>query len=250
MKSAPNRTRKPGLERPRRADLNKPYLTEPRLERIPWLIHGFGTSALTEADFGRGVAWKGFRPVILDQVHSDIIHCVEAPPDSPLEGDALIASAPGLLLVIKTADCLPVLLVDESRRVVAAVHCGWRGTWKRILEQVVGRLRDQYGCDPAGLVAALGPCIGPECYEVGPEVRERFAAAGFPDDLFLPNPAAAERSFLDIRAANGLGLRNAGLRPENILSLDACTKCRPELLSYRRDGRTEGRMYAFIGIRT
>jgi copper oxidase (laccase) domain-containing protein len=114
----------------------------------------------------------------------------------------------------------------------------------------VGKLRDRYGCDPAGLTAALGPCIGPECYEVGPEVRERFAAAGFPDGLFQPDPAAAERSFLDIRAANGLGLRNAGLRRENILSLDACTKCRPELLSYRRDGRTEGRMYAFIGIRT
>ena len=273
MKSAPNKTRKPEPERPksagmdaperagsagskqdkpeglRRGDLTAPYLKEPRLEGIPWLIHGFGTSAWTEADFGRVGAWKGFRPVILDQVHSDIIHCVDAPPDGPLEGDALITSAPGLFLVIKTADCLPVLVVDETRRVVAAVHCGWRGTWKRILEQVVGELRARYGCDPAALLAALGPCIGPECYEVGPEVRERFAAAGFPDDLFRPSPSAAGKSYLDIRAANVLGLRRAGLRPENILSLDACTKCRPELLSYRRDGRTEGRMYAFIGMR-
>jgi YfiH family protein len=138
--------------------------------------------------------------------------------------------------------------VDESRRIVAAVHCGWRGTGKRILEKVVGRLRDRNGSDPAGLLAALGPCIGPECYEVGPEVRERFATAGFPDDLFRLNPAVAGKYFLDLRGANGLELRSAGLRPENILSLDACTKCRPELLSYRRDGKTEGRMYAFIGI--
>jgi purine-nucleoside/S-methyl-5'-thioadenosine phosphorylase / adenosine deaminase len=274
MKSAPNTTRKRVPERPksagmdaperagsadskkprpeglRRADLTEPYLTEPRLERIPWLIHGFGTAAWTEADLRSVGAWKGFRPVILDQVHSDIIHCVDAPPDGRLEGDALITSAPGLFLVIKTADCLPVLVVDETRRAVAAVHCGWRGSWKRILEQVVGTLRDRYGSDPAGLLAALGPCIGPECYEVGSEVRERFAAAGFPDDLFRPGPSAAGSSFLDIRAANGLGLRRAGLRPENILSLDACTKCRPELLSYRRDGRTDERMYAFIGLRS
>jgi YfiH family protein len=229
-------------------DLNRPYLTEPRFERIPWLIHGFGTAAWTEADFGRVHAWEGFHPVILDQVHSDIIHCVEAPPDGRLRGDALITSTPGLFLVVKTADCLPVLVVDESRRIVAAVHCGWRGTGKRILEKVVGRLRDRNGSDPAGLLAALGPCIGPECYEVGPEVRERFATAGFPDDLFRLNPAVAGKYFLDLRGANGLELRSAGLRPENILSLDACTKCRPELLSYRRDGKTEGRMYAFIGI--
>jgi len=225
------------------------YLTEPRLERIPWLIHGFGTAAWTEADFGRVREWDGFRPVILDQVHSDIIHCVAGPQNGRLEGDALITSVPKLFLVVKTADCLPVLVADEARRVVAAVHCGWRGTWKRILEQVVGELQARYGCEPEGLLAALGPCIGPECYEVGQEVRERFEAAGFPNDIFRPNPAAAGKYFLEIRAANALGLQRAGLRPENILSLDACTRCRPELLSYRRDGTAEGRMYAFIGMK-
>ncbi|HEX2695028.1 MAG TPA: peptidoglycan editing factor PgeF [Acidobacteriota bacterium] len=230
-------------------DLDKPYLTDPRLERIPWLIHGFGTAAWTEADFGRVREWVGFRPVILDQVHSDIIHCVDALPDGRLEGDALITSAAKLFLVVKTADCLPVLVADETRRVVAAVHCGWRGTWKRILERVVDELRARYGCDPAALLAALGPCIGPECYEVGSEVRERFETARFPDGLFRPNPAAAGKYFLDLRAANALGLRRAGLRPENVLSVDACTRCRPELLSYRRDGTAEGRMYAFIGMK-
>ncbi len=165
MKSAPNRTRKPeperaksvGMDAPeragsvdsrqdkpeglRRADLTAPYLTEPRLEGIPWLIHGFGTAAWTDAHFGKVREWNEFRPVILDQVHSDIIHCVDAFPDGRLEGDALITSTPGLFLVIKSADCLPVLIVDEGRRVVAAVHCGWRGTQKRILEKVVGELR-------------------------------------------------------------------------------------------------------------
>lgn len=249
MQSPPNKLTKAGVDKPKRGDLDRPILTEPRFERIPWLVHGFGTAAWTEADFGRVPAWDGFRPVILDQVHSDIIHCLDAPPDGRLEGDALISSVPGLFLVIKTADCLPVLIADESRRVVAAVHCGWRGTWKRILEQVVGELRARYGCDRAALLAALGPCIGPECYEVGEEVRERFEAAGFPDDLFRPNPAIAGKFFLDIRAANVLELRRAGVRAENILSVDECTRCRPELHSYRRDGTSEGRMYAFIGMK-
>lgn len=228
---------------------SRSYLTVPRLERIPWLIHGFGTADWTEADFGRVREWDGFRPVILDQVHSDVIHCVDGAPSGRLEGDALITSIPKLFLVVKTADCLPVLVVDEPRRIVAAVHCGWRGTCKRILEKVVGELRARHGCEPATLLAALGPCIGPECYEVGPDVRERFQAAGFPEDLVRPNPAGAGKYLLDIRAANAFGLRGAGLRPENILSLGACTRCRPELLSYRRDGTAERRMYAFVGMK-
>ena len=155
MQSPPNKPKHAASDGPGRAesgrgrygearslkDLTARYLTEPRLGRIPWLIHGFGTAAWAEADFAKVREWNGFRPVILDQVHSDIIHCVDAPPDGRLEGDALITSAPGLFLVVKTADCLPVLVADEARRVVAAVHCGWRGTWKRILEQVVGELR-------------------------------------------------------------------------------------------------------------
>ncbi len=182
----------------RRGSVSRPdrtYLTEPRLGRIPWLIHGFGTAAWTEADFAKVREWNGFRPVILDQVHSDIIHCVDAPPDGRLEGDALITSAPGLFLVVKTADCLPVLVADETRRVVAAVHCGWRGTWKRILEQVVGELRARYGCDPGALLAALGPCIGPECYEVGLEVRERFEAARIPGQPFPAKPGRRRKIF-------------------------------------------------------
>jgi polyphenol oxidase len=264
MQSPPNKPKHAASERPGRVesgwgrhgearslkDLTALYLTEPRLERIPWLIHGFGTAAWTEADFGTVREWNGFRPVILDQVHSDIVHCVDAEPDGRLEGDALITSTAGLFLVVKTADCLPVLVADEARRVVAAIHCGWRGTWKRILERVVVELQARYGCDPAALLVALGPCIGPECYEVGPEVCERFEAAGFPDGLFRPNPASSGKYFLDIRAANVLGLRRAGVRPEGILSIDDCTRCRPELLSYRRDGTSEGRMYAFIGIKS
>ena len=230
-------------------NLNRPYLTEPRLERIPWLIHGFGTAAWTEADFGAVREWEGFRPVILNQVHSDVIHCLDAPPARNLEGDALITATPRLFLVIKTADCLPVLIVDEVRRVVAAVHCGWRGTRKRILEKVVGELRSRFGSDPASLVAVLGPCIGPECYEVGSDVRAGFAKAGFPGAVFRKSPVP-DKFFLDLRKANVWLLETAGVPRKNVFAVAACTHCRPDLLSFRRDRDKTKRMFSFVAIRS
>src|SRR5512137_2325214 len=95
-----------------------------------------------------------------------------------------MTNVPGLLLVIRTADCLPVLLVDEENRAVAAVHCGWRGTERRILEKTVKAMEGAYGSKPADMRAALGPCIGPACYEVGPEVRQAYLKAGFPASVF------------------------------------------------------------------
>ncbi len=165
-------------------DPHTSILTVPRLEPISWLVHGFGTGSWHEEDFAAAPAFAGFTPVIMRQIHSAIVHRLEAVPERKLEGDALITNVPGLLLVVRTADCLPVLLIDEAHRAVGSVHCGWRGTRGRILERAIEAMRGAYGTDPASLLAALGPCIGPCCYEVGPEVRASFAEAGFPDAIF------------------------------------------------------------------
>ena len=103
-----------------------------------------------------------------------IVHRVSAPAKDPLAGDGLITNAPGLLLAIKTADCVPVLVVDIKRRVVAAFHAGWRGTVARIVEKGVGEMRHQFGSLPRDLRAAIGPCIRRCCYRVGHEVRAEF----------------------------------------------------------------------------
>ena len=209
MQSPPNKPKHAASDGPGRAesgrgrygearslkDLTARYLTEPRLGRIPWLIHGFGTAAWAEADFAKVREWNGFRPVILDQVHSDIIHCVDTPPDGRLEGDALITSTPGLFLVVKTADCLPVLVVDESRRVVAAVHCGWRGTWKRILEQVVGVLRDRYGCDPAGAPRCARPVYRPRVLRGRTGGPGAVRSRGIPGRSFPAEPVRRRKIF-------------------------------------------------------
>jgi copper oxidase (laccase) domain-containing protein len=124
-----------------------------------------------------------------------------------------------------------------------------------------------YGSEPAKMLAALGPCIGSACYEVGPEVREGFLRAGFPPSLFtecqerghlqdvhVPAPRAdfpghSGKSLLDLRAANVWLLRELGFRKDHILdSGSACTHCEPSLLSYRRDPGDSRRMYNFIGL--
>jgi len=253
----------------------RPYLTAPQLASVRGLVHGFGDARWSEADFLAFAASRHMRPVVMRQLHSDVIHRIEAAPDATLEGDALMTDIPGWLLVIRTADCLPVLLVDEKNQAVAAVHCGWRGTEKRLLEKAVRAMGEAYGSKPAGLRAALGPCIGAACYEVGPEVREAFGKAGFPADVFTPGtdragdkwghapavrvpcsssaatpPGAAGRALLDLRAANVWLLGGLGVRKENIFSPGAvCTHCEARLLSYRRCPADPRRMENFIGLR-
>ncbi len=218
------------------------YSTAPLLAAVPWLVHGFGRAGWDEADMRAAAELRGFRPVIMRQLHSDIIHRLDRAPTVKLEGDALMTDVPGILPVIRTADCLPVLLADPKRRAVAAVHAGWRGTQKRILEKTIRAMSEASGTAPGDLLAALGPCIGPACYEVGPEVREAFDRAGFPASVFT-------NSFLDLRAANIWLLEALGVKRANISTSDACTHCDPGLLSYRRHKGEPRRLYNFIGIR-
>jgi len=251
------------------------YSTVPRLAELAGLVHGFGGAGWSEADFLTFAASRGLEPVIMRQLHSDTVHHLDAAPAGKLEGDALLTNVPGLLTVIRTADCLPVFLVDETSRAVAAVHCGWRGTEKRILEKAARAMVRAYGSKPGAMLAALGPCIGSACYEVGPQVREGFRRAGFPPSIFTKcqergtrtggtagsvppvhvplllaeAPGRPGKSLLDLRAANVWLLRELGLKKKNILdSGSACTHCEPSLLSYRRDPGESRRMYNFIGF--
>jgi polyphenol oxidase len=219
------------------------------LERVPGLIHGFeqrqGPAGWEERDQSRSRVAASLAPrgrlLLLQQVHGTAVQ--RAPWDGRPVGDAAIADQPGLLLGIETADCLPVLLVDPQRRAVAAAHAGWRGTAAGVARQAVEALQAQ-GSRAEGLLAALGPGIGPCCYEVGEEVREAFGAAGA--SFFRPGPRG--RPHLDVRAANRAQLRSAGLPDSAIHDLADCTFCRAERYhSYRREGRGAGRMINFVG---
>lgn len=224
------------------------YLTVPRLEQIPNLIHGFGTTAWKLENIIDIPGCTKFHPAVLNQVHSDIIRFIEEDPPSQLRGDAMMTNRPLLLLVIKTADCLPVFLVDEAHVAVAALHCGWKGTGKRLPEKVVNGMKSRFSSEPSSLVAAFGPSIGAACYEVGEDIRRMYAQAGLPDRVFRRQQHRQDKYYLDLKEANRYLLLQAGVREENIFSIDICTHCDIRFFSYRRDREKTGRLFNFIGL--
>jgi YfiH family protein len=189
------------------------------------------------------------------------------------KADGLITDEPGLLLGIQTADCIPVLVADRKRRVVAAFHAGWRGTVKRIVETGVGRMRLEFGCRPEDMVAAIGPGIGACCYSVGEEVlssfesqfiyaRELFHEVESADVvrnkypmLFLTQRAPGHSPMgpslhLDLVEANRRQLMDAGLKPGSIQSVGGCTNCQTDMFfSHRASQGHAGRMMSVIGMR-
>jgi YfiH family protein len=207
------------------------------LERFPWLEHGFGT-LLSDA-------WPdAARLAMARQVHSTRVLEADGRTGYIGEADALIANRPGLLIGIRTADCVPILLADARRRAVASVHAGWRGTAGEIARHALEALRRTYGTEAADVHVAIGPAIGPCCYEVGPEVARRFAA-WFEELRGINRPVK-----IDLPAANRLQLIDAGVPPEQIYSGAPCTFCAADqFYSYRREGSRAGRMIAAIGIR-
>jgi hypothetical protein len=184
-----------------------------------------------------------------------------------------MTAEPGLLLAIQTADCIPVLVADRRRRIVAAFHAGWRGTVKRIVENGVGRMRLLYGSRPEDLIAAIGPGVGACCYAVGEELLSEFESQfayarqlfhevyssepiriKYPL-LFLTQRAPGHSSIgpslhLDLIEANRRQLLDAGLKPRAIKIVGGCTNCHTELFfSHRASHGRTGRMMAVIGIR-
>jgi YfiH family protein len=222
------------------------YLTLPELSAVPGLVHGFGTRALTMEGLSRDPGFGDFLPVVMRQVHSDIIRVLAAKPNTPLVGDALVTDRPGFLLCVKTADCLPLLVADRKSGVCAAVHCGWKGTSKGLAAKVIRVFKEEFRCAPASLLAAMGPAIGPDCYEVGEDVVEEFDGSqrGAPS-CFLP--LGSGKYLLNLRRANRIQLEGEGIPSEQIFSLDVCTHCHPQFYSYRRNRQECGRLINFIG---
>jgi YfiH family protein len=222
----------------------------PALDAIPGLVHGFEqrlgppgweTREASRARVAHALAPSG-RLLLLRQVHGDTIHL--APWEGQPEGDAGVADRPGNILGIETADCLPVLLVDARRRVVAAAHAGWRGTAKGIAGKTLAAMVAE-GTRPGDVIAALGPGIGACCYEVGPELVPEFGPGG---GAFFA-PGKGDRLRLDVRAANARQLRGGGVPEAQIHSVAECTFHEADRYhSYRREGQAGGRMISYIGF--
>ncbi|HZI19073.1 MAG TPA: peptidoglycan editing factor PgeF [Pyrinomonadaceae bacterium] len=166
--------------------------------------------------------------------------------------DAQVTRVPGLLLGVKTADCVPVIIGDPRTGACAGVHAGWRGTLAEIVPRALERMAAEFGTRPEEVRAAVGPAARACCYEVGPEVVEAFAARFTAAERWF-TPTRAGHALADLQRANAEQLAGAGVAPERIHTLPLCTICRPELFfSYRRDrplhGRT-GRLLSVVGRR-
>lgn len=207
------------------------------LEELGWLEHGFGTRNAT--------LWRGDpRIVSVHQIHSN--RCMVAAERAGRIGDAdaLITNTPGLLVSVRTADCVPILLADPRRRAVAAVHAGWRGTVQNVAASAIGAMRNTFGSRPEDIIAAIGPCIGPCCFEVGPEVAVEFQGI-FPERKDLEG-----RTHVDLPEANRRQLVAAGVPDASISVAHICTACTPEeFYCFRRERQRTGRMVSAIGIR-
>ncbi|HTJ29540.1 MAG TPA: peptidoglycan editing factor PgeF [Acidobacteriaceae bacterium] len=193
---------------------------------------------------------------LIRQVHSNRSVLVSATDGclaqpGTVEADGLMSDEPGRLIGVLTADCIPVLVVDPEHRAVAAFHAGWRGTVERIVELGLERMREAFGTDPAQALAAIGPGIGPCCYTVGEEVRQRFGERfSYAEELFTKNEAGMRQNGmrLDLTEANRRQLMDAGLPAESIAVVGGCTSCQPKrFFSHRASGGRAGRMMAAIG---
>lgn len=187
----------------------------------------------------------GHPVVIAHQRHTDRVRRVDEPlPPSQLEGvDALMTDERGLCLCVTTADCIPVLLCDPSRKAIAAVHAGWRGTVQRITQKAVAAMQAAYGTRPQDLFAIIGPGISLANYEVGDEVSDAFAAAGFDMQAIARKQ---DKWHIDLPACNQLQLVGCGVPTSHIHATSTCTFQDNDYYSYRREGPHTGRILTGI----
>jgi len=198
--------------------------------------------------------------VTLRQVHSS--RCVNVGPTgapgessrSPVrhdagEGDALVTRERGVFLGIATADCLPLVAVDDQAGAVAVIHAGWRGTLAGVLETTLTMMIRDHGAAKERIRVAAGPAAGSCCYEVGAEVIEAFRSRRPKHANQAIRPSSDGRCTLDLLEANRAQAQELGVARDHITSVKVCTICSPAVChSYRREGALAGRMWLLAGL--
>lgn len=188
--------------------------------------HGGTVRTVTAADAGEGLYGK-----------------------APAECDALVTDAPEAGLVVFSADCVPILLYDPVRRAVGAAHAGWRGTALGIVKKTAEAMVSLYGCRPADIRAAIGPSIGPCCFETRGDVPAALTEALGEEAASPYMRRDGDVWHIDLKGINALWLKRVGVSDEQVAVLDACTRCTPALYySHRRDGARRGSLAALIQL--
>ena len=184
------------------------------------------------------------------QIHSNIVNKVDKDNIGQIiDGDAIITNEKNVPLLILTADCVPVVLVDKVNKAVGLVHAGWRGTYGKICSETLQSMKENYNTNTEDVVAIIGPSIGKCCYEVSYDLVEKFSA-------LLPNADEKiyeirdEKYYLDLWEINTQILKEFGVLKSNIINMNICTSCNCDrFFSYRKHDKTPKRLGTFIEIK-
>lgn len=179
----------------------------------------------------------------LNQIHSCLIHEYDG---KIYDGDALINIKKNIALGVFTADCIPILIADVKKGVSAAIHSGWRGTLDCIVLKTLYRLKNEYNIEPNDLKVVIGPHIRNCCYEVGEEIIEKFM-----DKEIYKNKNISTGRMLNLEECIKLQLKKFSIADENVYTVNICTNCSKDykMHSYRREGKSAGRMFSFVIVR-
>jgi YfiH family protein len=191
--------------------------------------------------------------IVANQTHSNHIQIIDSDISLGWEDqesaitdcDALVTNHKNIILTIMTADCVPILLYDPIKEVVAAIHAGWRGTESQIVVKSIESMVDRFGTSPSDIIAGIAPAIGGCCYEVGIDVAQ----------YFMHYPTVTEevkrgKYMLDLPMVNRVELLSVGVLEENIQMSSICTACSvDEFFSYRREHGCSGRFMSMIGMK-
>jgi YfiH family protein len=192
--------------------------------------------------------------LVLNQVHGDDILIIKSNESyssscNELNYDATITSRHGMALCIKTADCVPVFFVDKKKKVIAAVHAGWRGTALGIAAKVIQVMQSKYNSLPQDILAAIGPSIGFCCYEVDSVVADNFAVHKGKNNFLFP-VSGKNKWMLDLPEANHQQILDCGVPESNIELSGLCTVCNQDLFfSHRGSGGITGRQINFLMLK-
>jgi YfiH family protein len=258
---------------------NIAYFEVPPLKSLGFVNHAFcarstrvshGTHSSPESGAGRGEKQArilsdkelvarafGFEPqqlITMDQVHGDRIWVIHK--RAPLSqhslncrSDALLTDQHDIAIGVLTADCVPILLVDPSRKVIGIIHAGWRGTLLGIARKVLHTMIDHFGTHPEDLFVAIGPSIGECCYEVDEAVMDPLRSSGWNWQSFS-RPRGNGKWHLNLARANIEQMRENGIREDKCFWVRVCTRCNNDILfSYRAEGPGTGEQISFIQMR-
>lgn len=236
------------------------------LSKFPWLGHAvsdksFGNISLYVGDsketvlanrkkfFKEAGNLKEENVVEMQQIHGNHVKVVGEKEKGQLilETDAIITNTPDVALIVKAADCVPILLADPTNRAIGVVHAGWRGTAQEIVKLAVNHMEDHFGTSPSDLIVGIGPSIGPCCYEVDTPVIDAFSNFSYKDKIF--SKVDDNHAHLDLWNANKFQLMEAGVKEKIIEVAKICTYDNSDKFFSERHDKQTGRFGSVVWLR-